>query len=248
MKHLLFKLFNSTFGTIIRVIQKSLVATPFIGVHYYLKQQAAQKSAEYAINNFSHAMIFQTKEHLWDYCIQLIPSFQVVEKVIIAEFGVYKGHSINYFAKKCPNALLFGFDSFEGLEEDWYGFILQKGEFHTNSELPKCEKNVELFKGWFEQTVPSFIEKLQQDQIQILHMDADTYNPTAFVLNSLYKNLGKGSIVIFDEYLGYPSWELHEFRAWQELVDSTGIKYQYIAHSETPSNGFSTIQVAVKVL
>jgi hypothetical protein len=107
---------------------------------------------------------------------------------------------------------------------------------------------VELFKGWFEQTVPSFIEKLQQDQIQILHMDADTYNPTAFVLNSLYKNLGKGSIVIFDEYLGYPSWELHEFRAWQELVDSTGIKYQYIGHSETPSNGFSTIQVAVKIL
>lgn len=63
-------------------------------------------------------------------------------------------------------------------------------------------------------------------------MDADTYKPTAYVLNSLAKNLGEGTIVIFDEYFGYPSFRLHEFKAWQEFVNSEGLKYEYIGYTE----------------
>jgi hypothetical protein len=37
---------------------------------------------------------------------------------VIAEFGVLKGKSINFLATKCPNAQVFGFDSFLGIEED----------------------------------------------------------------------------------------------------------------------------------
>lgn len=112
--------------------------------------------------------------------------------------------------------------------------------FSTNGKLPKCEKNVELFKGWFTETLPSFIDKLELSQIQILHMDADTYKPTAIVLNSLSKNLGTGTIVIFDEYFGYPSFRLHEFKAWHEFINSTGLRYRYI--------GYTAMQVAVEIL
>ena len=159
---------------------------------------------------------------------------------VIAEFGVWKGESINFFARNCPKAKVFGFDSFEGLEEDWYGFRLQKGFFSTNGQLPKCERNVTLIKGWFEDTLPKFCLELQQEKIQLLHMDADTYKPTAYVLNSLTKNLGKGTIVIFDEYFGYPNFRLHEFKAWQELVNSEGLKYRYI--------GYTEMQVAIEIL
>jgi hypothetical protein len=182
-------------------------------------------------------MQFDTRPELWRYCLNRIPQLQTGG--VIAEFGVWKGESINFFAKSCPKARVIGFDSFEGLEEDWYG-VHHKGYFSTNGQLPKCERNVNLVKGWFEDTLPKFCRELQQEKIQLLHMDADTYKPTAYVLNSLSNNLGEGTIIIFDEYFGYPNFRLHEFKAWKELVDSSGLKYRYI--------GYTEMQVAIEIL
>lgn len=95
-------------------------------------------------------------------------------------------------------------------------------------------------KGWFEDTLPEFCTMLQGEKIQLLHMDADTYKPTAHVLKTLAKNLGKGTIVIFDEYFGYPGFRLHEFKAWLEFVTSQEIRYQYI--------GYTEMQVAIEIL
>ena len=241
MKVILFKYFNQTLGTIFRGIQLTLLhRTANTGVHYQVAQKAIQESADYAISNFTEAIIFRKREDLWEYCINRIPSLRSKDGEVIAEFGVWKGESINFFAKKCPKALVYGFDSFVGLEEDWYGFDLPKGTFNRGGKLPKCEKNVELFKGWFEETMPSFINKLQQSKIQILHIDVDTYKPTSFVLKSLSKNLGPGTIVIFDEYFGYPNFQLHEFKAWKEFVNSTGLKYRYV--------GYTEMQVAIEIL
>jgi len=240
MKIILFKLFNRTFGVIFRSIQKTLeIKNPPLKLHYLVNQMAIQDSAEYAVSNFSEALIFRSREKLWNYCMKRIPNLQI-EGGIIAEFGVWKGASINYFAKKCPKTQIYGFDSFEGLEEDWHGFVLSKGTFSTYGKMPECEKNVTLYKGCFENTLPGFIEKLDHAKIQILHMDADTYKPTAFVLNSLSKNLGPGTIIIFDEYFGYPNFRSHEFKAWNEFVNSTQIKFRYIGYTEQ--------QVAVEIL
>ena len=240
LKVKLFKLFYFSMGFFIRGIQRTLIVTPKKNLLDYVNTHAVEQSAQYAINNFSKAMIFDQKQDLWEYCVNRVPSLLTREGEIIDEFGVYKGASINFFAKRCPKAHVLGFDSFEGLEEDWYGFIMAKSSFSTAGKLPKVENNVELFKGWFEDTMSSCHDRLQEQQIKILHMDADTYKPTLFVLNSLSKNLKKGSIIIFDEYLGYPSWELHEFKAWREVVKSQDIKYQYI--------GYTDKQVAVEII
>ena len=243
MKNLIVRVFNLTVGKVIRTFQGTLIIrNPLQGVFHLINQQALQDSAQYALNNFSKALQFDTRTELWSYCLNRIPQLQTAEGGggVIAEFGVWKGESINFFARNCPKAKVFGFDSFEGLEEDWYGFRHQKGFFSTNGQLPKCERNVILEKGWFEDTLPKFCRELQQEQIQLLHMDADTYKPTAYVLSSLRKNLGKGTIVIFDEYFGYPNFRLHEFKAWQELVNSEGLKYRYI--------GYTEMQVAVEIL
>jgi len=178
-------------------------------------------------------MMFEFREDLWNYSLQQIPELQTSSEIIL-EFGVYKGHSINYFAQKKPNSKVFGFDSFEGLEEDWYGSELPKGFFNLFGKLPRVENNVQLYKGWFDQTLPTFItDTLGNKNIHLLHIDCDTYKPTFFVINSLLGNLTRGSIIIFDEYIGYPGWELHEFKAFKEIVNLNKIKYRYIAYTET---------------
>jgi hypothetical protein len=37
-----------------------------------------------------------------------------------------------------------------------------------------------------------------------------------------------GTVIIFDEYMNYPGWQLDEFRAWQEFVAQHKIRYEYI--------------------
>jgi hypothetical protein len=157
----------------------TLPTEPPKGLLHLINQKAIEESAEFAVANFSKAMIFNTREELWNYCIERIPSLQTKSEIIV-EFGVWKGESINFFAKK-TNARIYGFDSFEGLEEDWNGTSLSKNFFSTSGKLPKCEKNVKLFKGWFTETVPDFVYNLKSSQVKILHMDADTYKPTAYV-------------------------------------------------------------------
>jgi len=209
------------------------------GVRQLVMARALEQSAEYASKNFDTALIFSRRQDLWEFCLAKLPKIQL-DGGIIAEFGVQKGKSINFFARKCPRALVYGFDSFEGLEEDWQGFNQQKGAFSTKGRLPKCEKNVVLFKGWFTETVPTFLEQLARANINLLHMDADTYKPTAYVLNSLSENLVRGSIIIFDQFFGYPNFQQHEFKAWQEFSQKRKIDYIYI--------GYTEMQVAVQIL
>ena len=75
----------------------------------------------------------------------------------ILEFGVYRGGTINLLADKFKNQTLYGFDSFEGLPEDWNmndhpekGYI-EKERFALDS-LPEVLNNVELIKGWFDKS------------------------------------------------------------------------------------------------
>jgi predicted O-methyltransferase YrrM len=240
MKNLVKRVFSSSIGKILRLFQFSLVNRNEETVLSLINQNAIHSSAQYAIKNFGKAMQFDARSKLWSYCLNTNLQLQFSSGKIIAEFGVWQGESINFFARNCPNARLFGFDSFEGLEEDWYGYKLHKGLFSTNGKLPKVEKNVTLIKGWFEDTLPKFINELDQEKISVLHMDADTYKPTKYVLNALIPHLTSGSIIIFDEYFGYSNWELHEFKAFSEVVKSYGVKYKYIGHTN--------MQVAVEIL
>ena len=233
-------MFDSSFGRVTRLFQRSLTNPAPYTVLELVAQNAIRESAEYAIKNFGEAMIFDSRSELWSHCVDSIPELHSLGGGIIAEFGVYKGQSINFFAKKCPNSRVFGFDSFEGLEENWYGFRMIKGAFNTYGRMPKVESNVKLINGWFEDTLPNFIQVLNQEQISILHMDADTYKPTKYVLNALHKNLGTGSIIIFDEYFGYPNWVLHEMKAFQEFINTFSINYRFV--------GYSQSQVAVEIL
>src|SRR3972149_3709436 len=116
---------------------------------YELNMRTAIDCANYLETNMVRALEFDKKDSLWEYSI-------ANKKVdgLIAEFGVFDGHSINFFAKKLSPLTVYGFDSFEGLNVDWSGAGLPKGTFNRNGKLPTVEINVSLIKGWFDQTVP----------------------------------------------------------------------------------------------
>jgi predicted O-methyltransferase YrrM len=239
MKQVFYNLFEKLFGPFFRAIQRTLPQrTQLLGIHDLITQSAFQDSAEFAKLNFTKAMIFDRREDLWDHCISKRTSRS--HKLIFTEFGVFNGTSINYFARKCPHAELYGFDSFEGLEEDWHGFRLLKHSFDRHGLIPKCEENVELIKGWFVDSVPEFLNRLKARQIDIVHLDADTYTPTAFVLESIKKNMQTGTIIIFDEFFGYTNYQAHEIKAWLEFVERNHIQFEYI--------GYTEMQVAVQIL
>jgi cytidyltransferase-like protein len=149
-----------------------------------------------------------------------------VKDGLILEFGVYQGRTINYIASKFPNNTIYGFDSFEGLPEEWNDKN-PKGIYTLNGNLPKVEKNVKLIKGWFNETLPSFIND-HNNPISLLHVDCDIYSSTVCVLESLKDQIIDGTVVIFDEIWKYPNYKEHEIKAFAEFLLKYNFKYECV--------------------
>jgi transaldolase len=149
------------------------------------------------------------------------------ENELWLEFGVFHGNSINYISQFTTD-IVYGFDSFEGLPEDWRENHL-KGEFKVNN-LPKVNYNVKLIKGWFNDTVEEFININKDKQISFLHLDADLYSSTKYVLDTLKNNIKNGCIIIFDELVNYKGFdgEKGELRAFYEFIQENNVNYEYI--------------------
>lgn len=196
-----------------------------------LWERAAEDSADYVEQYLAEAMVFESVPEVWDYAIQ---KTRDRSEGIALEFGVFAGTSINYFSRHLPRLSFYGFDSFEGLAEDWHGHMKGRGGFNRDGSLPSVNRNVTLIKGWFDQTLPEFAgSKLGGRELALLHIDSDTYNSAKTVLCELKSHIKPGLHVLFDEYLGYPNWRNGEFLAWQEFCQSNGIRYRYLAFCHT---------------
>tara|TARA_B100000686_G_scaffold296404_1_gene327956 strand:- start:962 stop:1510 length:549 start_codon:yes stop_codon:yes gene_type:complete len=181
----------------------------------------------------TRAIIFEKRELLWDYVFSLsLPSGNILE------FGVAEGGSINHFSTLTDQPI-FGFDSFEGLREDWDGTHYLKGHFSRDGVLPKVATSVSLIKGWFDETLPVFLED-NKEPVKIVHVDGDTYQAAVSILEILRPRFLLGTVIIFDEYFGYLGWKEGEYKAWQELVTKYDITYRYL--------GFSENSVAVQII
>jgi len=131
-----------------------------------------------------------------------------------------------------------GFDSFEGIPEDWHDE--GRGSYSTKGIIPKVPSNIHLHTGWFDATLPKFLAD-HSDNVRLINIDCDIYSSTKTVLGLLAKRIVKGTVIIFDEYIGNQHWREDEFRAFQEAVKANGWTYEYIAFS------FFTKQVVVLI-
>ena len=202
---------------------------------------ASEESARYVLENMRAVPNFDTDYdlHKWIATTQL--DTELLSRGTVLEFGVATGRTLNQFAKWLPNKPVHGFDGFEGLPEDWTS-RMRKG-FFARSNLPRVRKNCQLWVGWFDQTLPGFKEKVQLTRpIALLHVDCDLYSSTVTVLNKLKDNIVPGTVIVFDEYINYPGWQLDEFKAWQEHCKMYGVNYEYIGRVSRHQ------KVAVRVL
>ena len=119
-----------------------------------LWEKAVLDSSKYVEKYLNDVLVFEQTIQIWDYTIQ---SISKTSAGVYLEFGVFKGNSINYFSNALPKYMFYGFDSFEGLAEDWKGHYLTKGDFNVDGKVPIVNPNVTLIKGWFNETLPKFI-------------------------------------------------------------------------------------------
>ena len=119
---------------------------------------------------------------------------------------------------------IYGFDSFEGLREDWVGTNVPKGTFNLNKKIPKLNKNVIPVSGWIQDTLAPFLEK-HKPEINFVHIDVDTYETTKFVLTKIKPYLVKNCLIAFDELYNIPGWEVGEYKALKEIFNDTEYKY-----------------------
>lgn len=149
-----------------------------------------------------------------------------VNNGLYCEFGVHSGSTVNFIASRV-NGPVYGFDSFEGLPEDWRPGV-EKGNFAMTA-LPKVRENVELVKGWFNQSLPEFL-KLNPGPCAFLHVDCDLYSSTRTIFDLLGDRIQAGAVIAFDEFFNYPRWRQGEFLAFQELVQRHGLEFEYLGY------------------
>jgi hypothetical protein len=190
-----------------------------------LKESAIRESADFFFANMRHAWIARTREDIWRSALERTPVGG-----LILEFGVYKGASLTWFARHSSQEV-FGFDNFyHGLMEDWAGMPLPKGYFAQES-LPRVPGNATLIVGAVQDELPGFLQT-HPEPIRVAHFDMDTYKSTLDVLRLIYPRLVGGSVIIFDEFFGYPLWQEGEYKAWMEFVDESGVEFKYFSTTE----------------
>lgn len=184
--------------------------------------EAAKESAAFVREHMLGARHFDNPPATLEHALTLAPTGGLA-----LEFGVFSGQTLKIIATAREGEQVFGFDSFEGLPENWRsGF--PAGTFGV-SELPDVP-GAELVVGWFADTLPDFMAA-HEGPVDFLHVDADLYSAAVTVLEQVGPRLRPGSIVVFDEYFNYPGWQRHEHRAWMEYVERTGTQFDYVAYT-----------------
>jgi hypothetical protein len=167
---------------------------------------------------FKHSMLFFDVKRIQDYAIKLAIDNDKEDNNFYLEFGVHTGESANFFSKKIKK--LYGFDSFEGLREDWYGTEKYKGVFNLNKKIPSLENNVIPVVGWVQDTLNDFL-KTHNPKIIFLHLDFDTYPSTKYTLEKIKPYLDKNAVIIFDDMFNFAGWKEGEYKALNEVFNET---------------------------
>lgn len=200
--------------------------------------RSAEASAQFIEDNFDDAVVFQHRMDFWRHVMTKIPA----EGELI-EVGVFEGVSVNFIAdtltKRGDKRLVHGFDSFQGLEEDWAGEALGSAFFDLKGRLPAVRPNVRLHKGWVQDTLgPFYAERGGKPKVALIHIDTDTYTPARHILAISKPLLTPGTVIVFDELIGYPNWRNHEFKALQETLPRD--RYRFI--------GYTSRQAAIQIV
>ena len=161
----------------------------------------------------------------------------------VAECGVFQGHSllpIGLYLKQ-ENSLkkIYGFDSFEGFNEEVKIDIDLGGDNSSQKKIGgfnstsfnyvenlikgfKLSDKIKIFQGYFEET----LSNVQEKKFSFVHLDCDLYSPYKGCLEFFYPRISRGGIILIDEY-NDPSWPGCN-KAVDEFIQTNSIKLSKI--------------------
>lgn len=185
---------------------------------------------------YSRTFDYKKREQLYE---QVITDNNLNANIDYIEFGVCTGHSFRWWVNRIKDSesRFYGFDTFTGLPEPWGPF--KKGDMSNNNTPPVIDDNRHAFyQGLFQQTLLPFLANYNVGKRKVIHMDADIYTATLYVLTTLTPFLKSGDIIFFDEF----NVPLHEFKAFKEWSSSFYIDYELLGGV----NNFYQIAIKIK--
>ncbi len=151
------------------------------------------------------------------------------------EFGVYQGHSIKWWVKENtdPASRFVGFDSFQGLPEDWTSEN-RAGHFSTQGRIPEVAYRAAASRS----AISTKRFRISFGVFRFTRNSWSISTPTStaqrFASSRLLQPyLKPGDILIFDEF----SDSCHEFRAFSDFISAFGLEYVPIANLTKSASG-----------
>jgi hypothetical protein len=160
---------------------------------------------------------------------------------LILDLGVWIGWSTRLISD-ASDRMVYGFDSFEGLVEDWKleDHVVKRGTFSLSDPfaqrfmhdtgvtfhegLPDAlGRKVQFIKGSTYDTLAPFLADRPNAPIRLFHMDLDTYESCLHALETCKQHFVPGSILVFDEYLVTNG----EMRAFFEFQSRYELEWHY---------------------
>ena len=198
----------------------SLINIKYIQLLYFYKQTIDFKK------KLKNLKIYSSREELFKEFIDKTSEIQILE------FGVFKGNSINFLAKinLNPKTKIYGFDSFEGLSDEWDYLIFggkKKGHFKVNdiNSLEIIDTRIKLVKGYFNETLKNNLSLISNSKKTYIHFDADLYSSTLFCLTSMHGYF-KSYTAFFDEF------PISECSALNDYISSYNVEVKYLGKTK----------------
>ena len=186
-----------------------------------------------ALHNLEHAFASLLKSKKYETRADIRSEFarmmnQQGEPCDLLEFGVFKGESMQTWVSSMTSAdtRFYGFDSFQGLPEDWAGKMI-KGPFATGGELPDIQdERLTFIPGWIQNTLPGFLQSYDAGRKKriFVHNDVDLYSATLFILSALWFHFDE-IVVLYDEF------GVDENLAMYDFMSAFPIKFTFHGHA-----------------
>jgi Macrocin-O-methyltransferase (TylF) len=163
---------------------------------------------------------------------------------LLLDLGVWLGWSTRLISD-ASGRQVYGFDTFEGLVEDWQvddQILIKRGTFSLSEPLAErfirdtgvslhdglpaaLGRKVQFVKGSTYETLAPFLADRPAAPIRFFHMDLDTYESCLHALETCKDRFIEGSILVFDEYLVTNG----EMRAFYEFQSQYDLEWRYRA-------------------
>jgi len=182
----------------------------------------------------------ERKNRVWLYDSVIRKERLGSEPIDFWEFGVFRGESLFAWLNRISHSdsRFVGFDTFTGLPERWRATELE-GAFNVHGKIPETNDPRCSFQvGLFQETLLAFASRHDFSRRLVIHLDADLYSSTLFVLTTLASHFKSGDIIFFDNFI----CSVDEFRAFEHYVQAFRVKYEVLGAVQ------EYLRVCVKIL